>query len=54
MPPKKDVKYTALRKLLALRDDEFFSILSYGAKEAAEVEKAAFNFLSLIIKSKPL
>lgn len=42
---KKDVKYTALRKLLALRDDEFFSILSYGAKEAAEVEKAAFNIL---------
>lgn len=39
------MKYTALRKLLALRDDEFFSILSYGAKEAAEVEKAAFNFL---------
>lgn len=42
---KKDVKYTALRKLLALRDDEFFTGLSYGSKETAEVEKAAFNYL---------
>ncbi len=42
---KKDVKYTALRKLLALREDEFFTSLSYGEKAVAEVEKAAFNYL---------
>lgn len=42
---KKDVKYTALRKLLALREDEFFTSLSYGEKAIAEVEKAAFNYL---------
>ena len=42
---KKEVKYSSLRKELSLDEGEFFASLSYGSKEPAEVEKAAFSYL---------
>lgn len=38
----KELKYTKVRKILALRDDEYFKGLNYGRKEVADVEKATF------------